>query len=273
MSARASISRITTTISDLLDPGDVRRIAGHLYEDNLPRTGNGGRMADALLGSMEQAGHRTTRNSTLDAIVGAAYTRWLGDPSIDFSEEAALTVLREMKALRLDVSGLSTWPEEVRRRGTRRTEPVVPRAEDDVGRRQRLFDSLPLVPAVKVAAVRTAFIDGHRGNALFAAIGVLTTELRRRSGSVEDGRDLATFALTTNGLRRNPPVEPPVKVNALSNENERGEQEGVMYLAMGLYGAIRNPNNHYHGAALDDAKAIEAIALVSLLLRYLPTMP
>lgn len=50
-------------------------------------------------------------------------------------------------------------------------------------------------------------------------------------------------------------------------ELERSEQEGVMYLFMGLTGALRNPTSHRQVDYADLAEAVEVIHFADLLLR------
>lgn len=151
--------------------------------------------------------------------------------------------------------------------------------DDGPTRRQQLFDVLPLVPTLKVPPVRDNFIGGHFGAAVFEAIGVLTAQLRRLSGLTNDGHKLAGDALNINGLKvkQPPPPAPPVQptppkvaINDLKDDNDKSQQEGVMYLAMGVYAAVRNLTNHYNNTALDEPKTVEGLAVVSLVLRHLP---
>jgi uncharacterized protein (TIGR02391 family) len=56
----------------------------------------------------------------------------------------------------------------------------------------------------------------------------------------------------------------------LSNKDERNEQQGMQFLFMGMWAAIRNPNAHRF-LQLDEASALEHLGFISMLLRYLDT--
>lgn len=50
---------------------------------------------------------------------------------------------------------------------------------------------------------------------------------------------------------------------------ERSEQEGIMYLYMGLIGAFKNTSSHHQVDFDDPTEAVEVILFADLLLRML----
>jgi uncharacterized protein (TIGR02391 family) len=76
----------------------------------------------------------------------------------------------------------------------------------------------------------------------------------------EDGDSLMNKALN--------PDRGPIKLNEMSNESEIDEQRGFMNLFKGIVG-IRNLKGHMNVRLTDQRKAVEYLALCSLLLRRL----
>lgn len=62
--------------------------------------------------------------------------------------------------------------------------------------------------------------------------------------------------------------QPRLPINGLASRRERDEQAGVLYLAKGAYAAFRNPVSHGRTQHLDTTEALERLAVVSMLFRY-----
>ena len=63
----------------------------------------------------------------------------------------------------------------------------------------------------------------------------------------------------------------PIKLNSQRTQSERDEQQGVMYLCMGLMNAVRNPQAHEPELnwPMSREDALDVLALVSFLFRKL----
>jgi uncharacterized protein (TIGR02391 family) len=120
------------------------------------------------------------------------------------------------------------------------------------------FNDRDFHPAL-VAASRELFADGHYSQAIFEGCKRLAEEVRKKSGLATDG-----FALMATAFSANTPL---LKLNNMSTQTERDEQQGYMHLAMGAMQAVRNPGAHAAAAAIDRKEALEVLSMISLLLR------
>jgi uncharacterized protein (TIGR02391 family) len=101
------------------------------------------------------------------------------------------------------------------------------------------------------------FLDGHVWPAVFAAAKALVNYVTERSGRHDlDGTPLVRTVFSKNG--------PLLAFNALADQTELDEQEGMMHLFEGAVMAIRNPGGHSfpEGSA---QRALEYISFLSLL--------
>ncbi len=123
-------------------------------------------------------------------------------------------------------------------------------------RAKRGFEGLRLHPEIH-RAVEKLYRNGHYANAVEDACKVLDLLVKMRSGREDiSGTDLMKTVFS--------PKNPILRFSDLTNESERSEQEGMMYLYAGAMLAFRNPRAH--GLLTDDAEeAFQAISFVSFL--------
>jgi len=133
-------------------------------------------------------------------------------------------------------------------------------SQDITNRARRAFSQLDLHPEI-ARAVTKLFEDGHYANAVEDGCKVLDLLVKLRSGRA----DLSgtTLMQTVFGQKR-----PVLRFNALANESEESEQQGLMFLYAGAMLAFRNPRAH--GMIHDSAdNALDYIAFLSLLAKTL----
>ena len=99
-------------------------------------------------------------------------------------------------------------------------------------------------------------------HAVFESCKALDTAVRDSVGSAKSGQPLMSEALTLTG---------PVKVNSQRTQSEKDEQQGVMFLCMGLMNAVRNPQAHEPELhwPMTREDALDVLALISFLFRKL----
>ena len=101
------------------------------------------------------------------------------------------------------------------------------------------------------------FMDGYPWDAVFAASKALVNYVKERSG--QDGLDGAALMRTV--FSKNKPI---LAFNALADQTEQDEQEGMMHLFEGAVLAIRNPGGPAFPEG-SDQRALEYISFLSLL--------
>jgi uncharacterized protein (TIGR02391 family) len=116
-----------------------------------------------------------------------------------------------------------------------------------------------LHPAV-IAAASDLFTDGHYSQAIFEAFKALEGRVRTLSGLDLYGRDLMTQAFTANG---------PINVAVEQGQSGKDEQEGFRFIFMGVIQGIRNPKGHELVKQSDAQRALEYLAIASVLFRRL----
>ena len=117
------------------------------------------------------------------------------------------------------------------------------------------FDRLNLHPRIRDVA-RDRFLGGQPWDAVFAASKALINYVKERSGLDLDGAPLVRTAFSRNN--------PILAFNALANQTDLDEQEGMMHLFEGAVLAIRNPGGHSFPEG-PEQRAIEYISFLSLL--------
>lgn len=128
------------------------------------------------------------------------------------------------------------------------------------GKRFPAFEGLQLHPRI-VTACGYLYRDGHYRNAVLDACLALEDYVKQKSRCRDrDGADLMRYVFSKNN--------PVLAFNALTDDTDRSEQEGMMHLFEGVMLALRNPRAH---ALSDDSpeQALEYIALLSLLAKRL----
>jgi uncharacterized protein (TIGR02391 family) len=127
---------------------------------------------------------------------------------------------------------------------------------DPTSRSRSAFQGMDLHE--RIAAVCTdLYRDGHYPEAVFNASKALVNYVKEKSGR----HDLDGAALMRTVFSKNNPI---LAFNALADQTDLDEQEGMMHLFEGAVMAIRNPRGH---SFLTDSpeRALEYIALLSLL--------
>lgn len=106
------------------------------------------------------------------------------------------------------------------------------------------------------------FRDGHYKSAAFEAYVRVIEEVKTRSGLPLDGDDLMNQAFACKNRA------PVLKFNQLSNDAERDEQQGFMFLFKGICG-LRNFKAHSNQYFDDPMRAHDYLSLASLMMRML----
>ncbi|MGF1617584.1 MAG: TIGR02391 family protein [Acidimicrobiia bacterium] len=105
------------------------------------------------------------------------------------------------------------------------------------------------------------FTDGHYSQSIFEALKALERRVRTQSGLDLSGRDLMAQAFSSNPALIDMAVE--------QGQSGRDEQEGFRFIFMGVIQGIRNPKGHELVEQDDPQRALEYLALVSVLFRRL----
>ena len=122
----------------------------------------------------------------------------------------------------------------------------------------QLLDALQLHPRI-IRASKSLVSSGHYTEAIFAAFKAVNNFTKRKTGQSLDGKDLMAKAFNES--------KPIIKINKLTTQSERDEQEGFRFLFMGAMVGIRNPKAHDDTRQIDYHKALEYLAFASLLMR------
>jgi uncharacterized protein (TIGR02391 family) len=105
------------------------------------------------------------------------------------------------------------------------------------------------------------FRDGHAAAAIFEAFKAVNNRVKRLTGLTEDGKALMGRTFDEQ--------LPKLRINAGLNRSDRDEQEGFKLIFMGAMLGIRNPKAHEELAITQEDRALEYLALASLLMRRL----
>lgn len=123
------------------------------------------------------------------------------------------------------------------------------------------FDGRSFHPQV-VRHGRSHFCRGAYFHAVFECCKAFDMAVRDNTHIAKSGQPLMSEALNLNG---------PLKLNSQRNQSEKDEQQGIMYLCMGLMNAVRNPQAHEPELNWPMARedALDVLALISFLFRKL----
>ena len=105
------------------------------------------------------------------------------------------------------------------------------------------------------------YANGHYSQAVFEALKALEVRVRQQSGIDGSGRELMDKAFKG--------ASPPIELRHASGQSGKDEQEGFRFIFMGTMQGIRNPKGHDVIRQDDPARALEYLALASLLFRRL----
>jgi uncharacterized protein (TIGR02391 family) len=111
-----------------------------------------------------------------------------------------------------------------------------------------------------IAAASDLFTDGHYSQAIFEAFKALEIRVRTQSGLDLSGHDLMTRAFATSG---------PINIAAEQGQSGKDEQEGFRFIFVGVIQGIRNPKGHELVKQSDAQRALEYLAIASVLFRRL----
>ncbi|MEM0049774.1 MAG: TIGR02391 family protein [Candidatus Bathyarchaeia archaeon] len=128
-----------------------------------------------------------------------------------------------------------------------------------------VFDLLSLHPIIREACEKL-FKDGHYSQAIFEAYKALINYVKEKSEEKTlDGKDLMgkVFRVEHKNLRIE--KKPILQLNELTTREDIDEQEGFMYIFMGVVEGIRNPKAHAKIEQKDPFKTLEYLSLASLL--------
>ncbi|MDH4214795.1 MAG: TIGR02391 family protein [Candidatus Thorarchaeota archaeon] len=121
-----------------------------------------------------------------------------------------------------------------------------------------LFDAMRFHPKV-IEASRDLFEDGHYRDAILRAFIEVNNFVKAKTRLELDNRDLMSKVFRLGN--------PVIKLNELKTQSEKDEQEGFMFLFMGAMVGIRNPKAHDNIVQSDPLRALEYLALASLLIK------
>jgi len=105
------------------------------------------------------------------------------------------------------------------------------------------------------------FIDGYYSQSIFEACKLLESSVKKKSGLKLTGVPLMQQAFSPN--------KPLLKLNSMTDQSEKDEQAGFMQIYAGVMLGIRDPKGHSIINLKDRNKALEYLALISLLFRRL----
>ena len=113
----------------------------------------------------------------------------------------------------------------------------------------------------KISAVsKDLYFDGYYSPAIFEAVKVLELEIKNKSGV----KNLIGVKLVNKVFNPNKPILKIVEGNDQENVDER---EGFRYILMGVLLGVKNPKSHSIQELKDPKKALEYLAMLSLLLK------
>lgn len=122
------------------------------------------------------------------------------------------------------------------------------------------FDERNIHPLVEAVSKRL-FDDGHYPQATFEAYKLLDKQVQRLAASNDSGKVLMMKAFSE--------VSPVIRLNSLTTQSERDEQEGYKFVFAGSIMAIRNPRGHEVGLKDSPSECLDHLSLASLLFRRL----
>lgn len=139
-------------------------------------------------------------------------------------------------------------------------EKLADGGESPASRAKRAIGDLDLHPEIARACTKL-FEDGHYAEAVENGCKVLDMLVKMRSMKLDpSGTELMQLVFS--------PKAPVLKYNEQTNDSERSEQQGMMYLFAGAMLALRNPRAH--GLVQDHPEnAVEYLSFLSMLAKSL----
>ena len=140
-----------------------------------------------------------------------------------------------------------------------RTPPEIEKEAMLAADQQGIYSLSNLHPLVEKVSERL-FLDGHYSQAIFEAYKAVISLVKEKSGRDDlDGQKLMATVFSYEN--------PILRLNSLRTKSEQNEQMGFMFLFMGATVGIRNPKAHDIIDQADQIRALEYLALASLLAR------
>jgi uncharacterized protein (TIGR02391 family) len=126
----------------------------------------------------------------------------------------------------------------------------------------RRLENHPLVADIATAPLEL-FRNGHFNEAVRKAAERFESSVQQKTGLQEIGKSLMSkvFSLTN----------PLISLNSLATENEKGIQEGYMFMTMGLMRGIRNIFSHGDEDQRSPEECYEMLLFINWLFRHLPS--
>lgn len=112
-----------------------------------------------------------------------------------------------------------------------------------------------------LGAASDLFTDGHYSQAVFEAFKALERRIKQQSGIDDSGWSLMSAAFDGD--------PPPIDLAVETGRSGQDEQEGLKLVFMGVSKGLRNPKGHELVRQDDPQRALEYLALVSVLFRRL----
>jgi len=115
---------------------------------------------------------------------------------------------------------------------------------------------------------RSLWQSGHFGHAVLAALNKLNAEFQNKL----QRSDLSETALFQNAFSSEPASETTPRLRLAGGGSDKSVaslRRGVLRLGEGCFAAVRNPSSHQPMSDISEQKALEQLALVSLLARWI----
>ncbi len=116
-----------------------------------------------------------------------------------------------------------------------------------------------------VSSSRRLFVDGHHTIAVYKAFVRVNNRVKKLSGISDDGRSLMGKAFCEKEKH------PVLQMSDLVKESEINEHDGIRFMMMGGWSAMRSPRVHEDEWEPDKdiATVLDALSFASLLHRFL----
>jgi len=125
----------------------------------------------------------------------------------------------------------------------------------------RRLEKHPLVTQVATQPLEL-FRNGHFNEAVRKAAERFETTVQKKTGLQEIGKGLMSKVFSISN--------PLITLNSLTTENEKGIQDGYMFMTMGLMRGIRNIFSHGDENQRSPEECYEMLLFVNWLFRHLP---
>ncbi|MGV1037841.1 MAG: TIGR02391 family protein [Candidatus Nanopelagicales bacterium] len=138
--------------------------------------------------------------------------------------------------------------------------------------RENLGDNAPEISAANLHpwvwdGARSLWQSGHFRSAVEDAAKKVNAETQNKAGR----RDLSETKLFQEAFSEKPAQSGNARLRRMANDGSdtyRSVQRGAMALAEGIYAGIRNPFNHEDPKDIDEQTALEYLAALSVLARW-----